>query len=84
MKLYTGNGAPVELEGRTRRIQLGRRAVDAAEDVELIVMQVDRDRVVGLIRRPLRAEACDAAEKKQERGEAEAAADVPYRRIRAS
>ena len=54
MQLHSGNGAPVELEGRPSRIDFRRRSIHTAEDVELVVMQVDRNRIVGLKRRPLR------------------------------
>jgi hypothetical protein len=39
---------------------------DAAEDVELVMMKVDRHGIVGLIRRPLRAQAGDAEQHEHE------------------
>ena len=54
MELHAGKRAPVELEGRPRGVHLRRSAVHAAEDVELVVMQIDRNRIVGLVGRALR------------------------------
>ena len=48
MKLNVGNGAPVKLEGRARRVKLSRSAVDRAEDVKLVVPQFYRSWVVSL------------------------------------
>jgi hypothetical protein len=46
--------APVELDSRSRGIDFRRRPVHAAEDVKLVMVQIDRHGIVGLIRRPLR------------------------------
>ena len=46
-------------------------AVDAAEDVKLVVMQVDRDGIVGLVGRALRAKPWGHAKQDCERGKAE-------------
>jgi len=54
MKLNAGNHAPVELEGRADGVDLCGGSIDAAEDVELVMAVVDRDRIVGLERRALR------------------------------
>src|ERR1017187_4729881 len=54
VQLHSGKGAPVELESRPSRVDFRRRARDTAEDIELVVMQVDRNWIVGLKRRPLR------------------------------
>ncbi len=46
-----------------------RRAVDAAEDIELVVVQVDRDRIVGLIRRTLRLKPTRSEDAEQAEGQ---------------
>ena len=53
VQLYPWNGAPIELDSRARGVCLHRRAVRTAEDVELVVVQVHRHRIVSLIRRAL-------------------------------
>ena len=57
VELHPGNRAPVELEGRTNGIDFRRRSIHAPEDVELVMVQVHRNRIVGLKRRPLRPHA---------------------------
>jgi hypothetical protein len=73
--------APIEFESRACRAEHDWSAVDAAEDVELVVMQVDRDGIVGLVGRTLRAEPWGRAKKKRERGKSEALAGVRQRRF---
>src|ERR1017187_1843865 len=53
VKLHPRNRAPVKLEGRSSRVDLRRSSVYSTKDVELIVMQVHRNRIVGLVRWPL-------------------------------
>ena len=54
VKLHPGNGTPVELESRTRGISFHRSSVCTAENVELVMVQIYRNRIVGLVRWPLR------------------------------
>ena len=61
VQLHARKCAPVELEGRAGGVDFRRGAVDAAEDVELVVVQVDGDGIVGLIGRALRAKTAGTA-----------------------
>src|SRR5271157_3263602 len=54
VQLHPGYGPPVEFKSRTGRVDFRRCAANTAEDIELVVMQVDRHRIVSLIRRTLR------------------------------
>ena len=65
MKLKVGHGSPVELEGRPCRVKLRRSAIHAAEDIELVVMEVHRYWIVGLKGRPLHPEPGDGEEQEQ-------------------
>ena len=56
VQLHPGNGAPVELQGRTSGIDFRRRSIHSPEDVELVMVQIDRDWIVDLKRRPLCAQ----------------------------
>src|SRR5580658_10302992 len=67
VQLHPRNCAPVELESWPRGVDFCRRAIDAAEDVELVVMQVDRHRIVSLIRGSLRPEAWAGQHQKKEK-----------------
>jgi len=55
VELYAWNGAPIEFERGPGGIDLGRRSVHRAEDVKLVALEVDRDWIVDLKRRTLRA-----------------------------
>lgn len=57
VELHPGNGTPVELEGRTGGINFLRRSIHSAENVELVMVQVDRHRIVDLVWRALCPEA---------------------------
>ena len=57
VKLYSRQRAPVELKSRPCRVDLRSGPVHRAEDVELVVMQVNRHRIIDLKRRPLRPES---------------------------
>jgi hypothetical protein len=48
VKLNVGDGAPVEFECGTGWVGLGWGAVECAEDIELVVAEVDGGGVVGL------------------------------------
>ncbi len=54
MKLQIGTAPQLNSKAGTTGLKRRRRAVHAAEDVELVMMQVNRHRVVGLKGRPLR------------------------------
>lgn len=69
MELHAGNSTPVELKGGAGGIHLNRSAVGAAEDVELVVMQIDGNRIVGLVRRPLREEIGSSEDHEEEHGQ---------------
>ena len=81
VQLYAGKCAPVKLEGRPGGIHLCGGAIDAAEDVELVVMEIDRDGIVGLVGWALRTEPRGHAEKDRESGKPEALAAVRQRRF---
>ena len=79
MELHAGKRAPVELEGRPGGVHLCRSAVDAAEDVELVVMQIDRNGVVGLVGRALRTEPRHGEKEEGKRGHPQLSAAAPER-----
>ena len=65
MNLDSGNGAPVEFECRPAEVRLDRRAVSCTENIELVVTEIDGDRVVGLERWTLRMNRSHDQKKQQ-------------------
>ena len=61
--------APVELDGWSSGVDFRRGPVHAAEDVELVVVQVDRHRIVGLIRRSLRPQPGNGEQESTQQGD---------------
>src|SRR6185437_5828553 len=66
VQLHAWDGAPVELEGGAGGVHLDRGAVGGAEDVELVMVQVDRNGIVHLEGRALSEEAGDRQEQQKE------------------
>lgn len=77
MQLYSRNGASVELEGGTNRINFGGRSIHSSKDVELIVVQLNRNRIVGLKRGALCPQAGSRSREEQSPYEESVSAAIP-------